>query len=203
MRSVPGIVVEDPYEVDTYGISWRKHREDGAASFADPTVTLGDRAFRPFDWAELPRNKMRARRFLRDFQLFQLGRQALTTVYRGPLGDRSLMTLTTDATDKRWIASRHDLASAMTSLHPAFHRAVLRLKFGFEDHEPIRLTPRERECLGWAALGRTSKEIGETLGLTPATVNFFIDGAVGKLSAANRTEAAAKAVALGLISPPR
>ncbi len=88
-------------------------------------------------------------------------------------------------------------------IHPFLHRAVLKLRFQIDDVILIRLTPREKECLVWAAHGHTSKKIGENLGLTPATVNFFIDAAVNKLSATNRAHAAAKAVALGLIAPPR
>ncbi len=85
----------------------------------------------------------------------------------------------------------------------AYHAAVLRLHFDIGSTDVAKLTPREKQCLGWAAHGRTSKEIGENLGLTPATVNFFIEAAVGKLAAFNRAHAAAKAVALGLIAPPR
>ncbi len=67
----------------------------------------------------------------------------------------------------------------------------------------MRLTPREKECLGWAAHGRTSKEIGDVLGLTPATVNFFIDAAVQKLAAFNRAHAPPRRWRWACISPPR
>ncbi len=39
--------------------------------------------------------------------------------------------------------------------------------------EPISMTPRERDCLVWAAIGKSSWEIGQVLGITTATVNFI------------------------------
>jgi DNA-binding CsgD family transcriptional regulator len=203
MRHVPGVVGEDPFHVDTYGERWRQHAEANAYALSDPLNGQSDRSNQPVDWSELPPVRGKPKRYFKDFNEFQLGRQALTVTFRGPLGDRSLLTLTCEATEKRWAASKHDIAAAMSVLHPALHGAVLRVRFGIEDINVIRLTPRERECLVWVAHGHTSKKIGENLGLTPATVNFFIDAAVGKLEASSRAHAAAKAVARGLIPPPR
>jgi DNA-binding CsgD family transcriptional regulator len=146
---------------------------------------------------------VRTRKFFRDFSEFQLGRNGLTARFRGPSGDTSLMTLTSDATERRWATLKPDLMAHMALLHPILHRMVLRSHFNIDGVTLVRLTPREKECLVWAAHGHTSKQIGENLGLTASTVNFFIDAAVGKLAAANRAHAAAKAVALGLIAPPR
>lgn len=203
MRHAPGVFGDDPFHADTYGEAWRRHAAIHEYAPTDPVSTLSERSVHPFDWADLPRGRGRLKRYAKDFQDFELGRQALTATFRGPSGDRSMLTLTSDCADKRWQTSKHDIAAAMSILHPAFHAAVLRVRFAIENHDAARLTPRERQCLGWAAHGRTSKQIGENLGLTPATVNFFIDAAVGKLAALNRAHAAAKAVALGLIAPPR
>jgi DNA-binding CsgD family transcriptional regulator len=203
MRYVPGVVGDDPFYIDTYGEKWRKHAEANGYPLNDPLNGLSDRSNQPIDWSELPPVRGKPKRYFKDFAEFQLGRQALTMTYRGPLGDRSLLTLTSEATEKRWAASKHDIAASMSVLHPALHSAVLRVRFGIDEINVIRLTPRERECLVWVANGHTSKMIGENLGLTPATVNFFIDAAVGKLEASSRAHAAAKAVARGLIPPPR
>ncbi|MGL4637360.1 MAG: LuxR family transcriptional regulator [Beijerinckiaceae bacterium] len=203
MRHVPGVVGDDPFVVDTYGDAWRQHAEDNKYECIDPVRSLGEITIQPIDWAQLPKGRTRLRKFFRDFSEFQLGRQALTASFRGPAGDRSLLTFTSDVTERKWPMVRHDLLAAMDMLHPALHRAVLKTRFNFENVVAIRLTPREKECLVWAAHGHTSKQIGESLGLTAATVNFFIDAAVSKLSASNRAHASAKAVALGMIAPPR
>jgi DNA-binding response OmpR family regulator len=65
----------------------------------------------------------------------------------------------------------------------------------------IALNEREVEVLTWAARGKTSMEIGQILGLTKRTVDFHIDNAREKLSAATRTEAVIKAATGRLIEP--
>jgi LuxR family transcriptional regulator, activator of conjugal transfer of Ti plasmids len=203
MQHVPGVVTENSFAIETFGQAWRDHCDAEKYEAIDPS-RMGVSLQEPvIDWADAPRDKLKARRFFRDAQDFHVGRQGITFLHRGHLGDRSLLTLTSDCTDRRWITIKAELTAAAAVLHPALHRFVLRTRFNINGSVAVRLTPREKECLGWAAHGRTSKEIGDVLGLTPATVNFFIEAAVQKLAAFNRAHAAAKAVALGLISPPR
>jgi DNA-binding CsgD family transcriptional regulator len=71
----------------------------------------------------------------------------------------------------------------------------------YAEPEPPSLTPRERDCLTWAAFGKSSWEIGRVLGITDATVNFHIGNAAGKLGVRGRTCAVAQAIRLGLINP--
>lgn len=203
MQHVPGVVAENALIVDTFGDDWRQHATALRFTSVDPCL-MGATAMNPIvDWSDLPRDKIRTRRFFRDFQDRQLGRHGLTMLYRGCIGDRSLLTFTSDATERRWQQLAEEMREAGAVIHPALHRFVLRARFGIDGAVEVRLTPREKECLNWAAHGHTSREIGDELGLTAATVNFFIDAAVQKLAAFNRAHAAAKAVALGLISPPR
>jgi len=65
----------------------------------------------------------------------------------------------------------------------------------------VALTPRERDCLSWAAGGKSSWEIGQVLGITTATVNFHLGNAATKLGVRGRTCAVAQAIRLGLINP--
>jgi DNA-binding NarL/FixJ family response regulator len=64
-----------------------------------------------------------------------------------------------------------------------------------------KLSDREIETLAWVARGKTSAEIAPRLGLVKRTVDFHLDNARIKLSAATRAEAVMKAVAAGLIEP--
>ncbi len=59
-------------------------------------------------------------------------------------------------------------------------------------HNP--LTPRERDCLTWAASGKTNAAIGDQLGIAPRTVKFHIVNAMRKLEANSRSEAIAIAI---------
>jgi DNA-binding NarL/FixJ family response regulator len=62
------------------------------------------------------------------------------------------------------------------------------------------LTPRERQVLGLVAGGKSNREIGEQLGITTGTAKAHVERVIGKLGAADRTQAAVRGIALGLVS---
>ena len=64
---------------------------------------------------------------------------------------------------------------------------------------PERLSDRELEVLGLIAQGATNQRIADTLKLSLLTAKKHSSNILGKLGAANRTEAAARARELGLI----
>ena len=61
------------------------------------------------------------------------------------------------------------------------------------------LTERERHMLRLMAAGRTNREIGEEIGLTTGTVKNQVAQILSKLNATDRTQAAVRAVELGII----
>ena len=66
-----------------------------------------------------------------------------------------------------------------------------------DTHNISHLSPRERECLLWSALGKTTKEIASILDLADSTVNEYIAGAMKKLGATTRAQAVAIVVDAG------
>ena len=63
------------------------------------------------------------------------------------------------------------------------------------------LTRRELEVVRHVAVGRTNREIAESLHLSPRTVEMHVRNALSKLECRTRTEASSRAIALGLIDP--
>ena len=61
------------------------------------------------------------------------------------------------------------------------------------------LSPREVECLRWAAFGKTDKEVGLILGTSHATVRYHITRICKKLDATNRAQAIFRAGQLGFL----
>ncbi len=61
----------------------------------------------------------------------------------------------------------------------------------------LNLTSREAEVLLWAAKGKTNRDIGEILGISPRTVNKHLDHVYEKLGVETRTAAAALAMGAG------
>lgn len=66
--------------------------------------------------------------------------------------------------------------------------------------EPVRLSPREREALQWAAEGKTDIEIGLVMGITAAGVDYHLRSARSKLDTVNRAHTVAQALRAGLIT---
>ena len=62
-----------------------------------------------------------------------------------------------------------------------------------------QLTKREVECLRWASIGKTDKEISLILSRSHATVRFHIQNAGEKLDAVNRSQTIFKAAQLGFL----
>lgn len=62
-----------------------------------------------------------------------------------------------------------------------------------------KLSKREVECLRWAAVGKTDKEISLILTLSHATVRYHVQRAGEKLNAVNRSQAVFKAGQLGYL----
>jgi DNA-binding NarL/FixJ family response regulator len=91
-------------------------------------------------------------------------------------------------------------------LHALVRRALLareqeqRRQHGLE--EIGHLTQREREVLRLLARGLTAREISDQLVIGPATVKSHTERILAKLKVANRTQAAARAIELGLLDEP-
>lgn len=62
-----------------------------------------------------------------------------------------------------------------------------------------RLSGREAECLLWVSRGKSSLDIGQIVGLSPRTVDSYIEKACAKFGVRTRIEAVAIAVRSGII----
>ena len=69
------------------------------------------------------------------------------------------------------------------------------------DRNLNRLSPRERECLYWASEGKSSSDIAAILGLSPRTVDSYLEKTCAKLGVRTRIEAVASAVRAGILHP--
>jgi DNA-binding CsgD family transcriptional regulator len=63
----------------------------------------------------------------------------------------------------------------------------------------IQLTKREKECLNWAAEGKTSWEISQILKISERTANFHLGNCIEKTHSVNRQQAISKCLILGVI----
>ncbi len=64
---------------------------------------------------------------------------------------------------------------------------------------PATLSPREAQCVRWAAAGKTNAEIAAILSLSVSTVRFHLRNAAEKLGAATRARLIQLATAMGFL----
>ena len=65
----------------------------------------------------------------------------------------------------------------------------------------VALSPRELECLVWVSRGKSSGDIGSILGLSPRTVDSYLEKVCAKLQVRTRIEAVAVAIRTGMFDP--
>lgn len=109
-----------------------------------------------------------------------------------------------DATQQQLVTAIRQLLRQEFLLHPGVMNELLgRLA---KEAPPTRtnlserLTPRETSVLRLLAQGRTNREIAAELRLAVGTVKVHIEHILAKLSVSDRTQAAVRAIELGLIT---
>jgi len=70
-----------------------------------------------------------------------------------------------------------------------------------EELPPGRLSQREREVLQLLTQGQTNREIAQHLFLSVSTVKIHVEHILAKLGVSDRTQAAVRAIELGLLHP--
>ncbi|HEY8352633.1 MAG TPA: autoinducer binding domain-containing protein [Sphingomonadales bacterium] len=174
-----------------------------------PVTNFSRREHRPFAWrtddprmfarrGPLAQRQAAIMRFLRRFRVAG----GITTPVHRPFGDAGLISwMTTDpALDLRshledkgqelFFLAHHFLAELAER-----HVAAMAKRHA----DSARLSEREIECLRWAALGKTEREIGDIIARSESTARFHLKNAMRKLHANNRTHAVAKACHYGLL----
>ena len=66
----------------------------------------------------------------------------------------------------------------------------------------MTLTVREHEVLRLVATGKTNQQIGVLLAVSTRTAKAHVERIIARLGVANRTEAVARAISLGMLTPP-
>ena len=88
--------------------------------------------------------------------------------------------------------------SFVTSIGPDEYLLTVKREYKVDNRQVLRssftLTAREAEVLLWIASGKSNRDIGEILGLSPRTVNKHLEQVYAKLGVENRTAAAALAL---------
>jgi DNA-binding NarL/FixJ family response regulator len=112
-----------------------------------------------------------------------------------------------DATQREVVTAVRQVLRGEFPLHPHLATHLLQRLAREISREaqplPERLTPREVVVLQLLAQGQTNREIARLLGVSVGTVKVHVQHIIAKLGVSDRTQAAVRAVELGLLTAPR
>lgn len=191
-----------PFVITTYPEEWAHRYADHGYVRIDPVLPAAVSSVIPFSWQELaPRSLDRAARLIFD-EAGEFGLRCGATVpLHGPARCLATMSVTARLAPSRfaklWEEQRYEVQ--LIALYA--HQTLVSHVFATVGQSIIRLSPREREILLWAARGKTSWETSEILHLSHATVIGYVKTACKKLGVYSKVHAVVKAVMLGLIIP--
>jgi DNA-binding CsgD family transcriptional regulator len=114
-------------------------------------------------------------------------------------GPSSVQGLVTIATRETVSFNTKDCAILEMMARALWERCRTSENFGIFDPGRAQLTPREIECLQWAAAGKSDTDIAVLIGVKPTTVHFHIERAKKRLGVKTRVEAVAVGVLHGVI----
>lgn len=179
----------------TYPDAWLRRYQEARHEARDPVIKSLSTSALPVDW-----DGMKGRHVVLDEAREHGLAGGITVSVTASGGQRALLSLATGRPPERG-AVDHAAAGLvlLTALH--VHEALQRIGQAPQPGALPQLTQRERECLQWAASGKTSWEISTILSISERTVIFHVGNATKKLNAANRRQAVVRALSLGLIDP--
>lgn len=106
-----------------------------------------------------------------------------------------------DADGEVLLQSIHAVRQGDAPIHPRITRHLLKSVTKPQKPDKTRqLTEREMEVLQLVVKGGSNKAIARTLNLSEGTVKIHVSNILAKLNVSSRTEAAIRAVQMGLIS---
>jgi DNA-binding CsgD family transcriptional regulator len=177
---------------------WLAFYQGGAFFEHDLLPLEARRRITPFMWSEAcARYKLTPKQQ----QLCDAGiAYGWTDVLAVPIhGPGSLQGLVTMASLDRLGLDAVETAVLQAMAVAIWERCRTSAAFGVYAPEAAELTPREIECLQWAAAGKSDWDIAKLVGIKPATVHFHIESAKRRLGVRSRTEAVAIGVLNGVI----
>jgi DNA-binding CsgD family transcriptional regulator len=181
-----------------YPLRWQRIYAERGYVWKDPTVSHCQMNLKPLIWSEQMYSE-------KSHDLWEDSRahgihHGLSVPVHERQGVKSMFSL---ARDQSIVADPRELDRMLAGarvLANCAHFAMTKLIVPglLKVHDP-KLTPRERECLLWSAKGKTAGEIGMILNISEPTAVFHLNNVVRKFNVANRTQAIAVGVAMGLV----
>jgi LuxR family transcriptional activator of conjugal transfer of Ti plasmids len=167
--------------------AWGTHYKRMQFAQDDPIIKEAKHSSDPFYWSDVVRRplSMRALRVIDAAKQFQLY-DGFVAPMRSPDGATSFILFAGDSVDTDNAYARAGarlLADYYGRVGHRIHRASSRKRCN------AFISERQRECLTWARAGKSSKDIGEILGISATVVDEHIGKVCERLEVRTRVQA--------------
>ncbi|MBM7324789.1 LuxR family transcriptional regulator [Agrobacterium sp. S2] len=182
----------------TYPREWIARYIDRDYFMIDPAIATRRTGFFPVDWSSFETSSTVVREMFIEATAFGIGPNGVTLPVRGPFGERSVFSATSNASPRDWRALRGSAEHDLMLLSHYIHEKFLIIA-GFRSRRYRPLSRRERECLQLLGRGFVPKRIARQLDLSESAVRLYLGSARKKLEARTACQAIARASFLELI----
>jgi len=195
----PSRLYKNIYLYSNYSKNWLDRYEAQEYWKIDPVLEHALHHKSPLIWNASTFNTPQQRAFYEEAN--QYGIYAGITLPLGALGSNGLLTCVSDmAADQGMQDECFSNLPQLTLLRDIAFDSLSRFILPGTSSDAPQLTRREKECLQWHALGKTSWETGSILNISEACVNYHFNNIRSKFKVSQRQQAVIKAIMWGLIS---
>jgi DNA-binding CsgD family transcriptional regulator len=182
----------------TYPGSWLRRYQEAQHQQTDPVLKNVLNTMLPTFWDDVIR--VSPKDIVLNEAIDHGLRSGITVSLYGHRGQRALLSFSRAQQLKESRTRMFHSASVIQLAAQYVHEALERVTHNTKELMAPKLSIREKDCLKWAACGKTSWEIGKILRVSERTAIFHLTNATKKLQAPNRRAAVARALNLRLIT---
>jgi DNA-binding CsgD family transcriptional regulator len=189
--------------ISGYRKEWWDYYNEQEYLKVDPVVDYCANHTLPLQWHNLNAQileKKIVRQLMNEATEFGLN-SGLSLPVHTPDGEFAMLTFTSEEKPREFGALMQEITPLMMYFAYHMHESVMNIFRETNTYKLVELTDREKECLLWAAEGKTSHETADIIRISESTVRFHLNNAARKLDVYSKSHAVAKAICSGLISP--
>jgi DNA-binding CsgD family transcriptional regulator len=190
--ALPCSLRKEPLVISTYPANWVTHYLHSHYERLDPVIAQTLQNPEPFRWGlDLTANQLSSAQHELFYEASNFGiRFGFTVPIHDSHGHIAALTFATDEKRPQFERCINFHARVLQLMAMYFHAHVRRKLSGRRRIGGALLSPRELECLEWAARGKSAWEVGRILGISRHTVASYLDNAKEKLGVRTIVQAA-------------
>lgn len=197
--ALPNELTDTPVLISNYPTIWTTHYVQMRYERLDPVIVQALREPEPFQWGlgfGPVENSAAGQQVFEEAARFGI-RCGFTIPVHDTTGAIAAITFAADARRSSFerVVERH--AGVLQLMAMYFHAHASRKLPSRRKIDGILLSPREIECLKWAAEGKSAWDTSRILGISRHTVTFHLDNARAKLGVRSTVQAVARLVVSG------